>query len=63
MQKKNAVFAEFYEFLSSPKFFLGNILNICKKKSAIFAENMKKRRCVSFQKSAIFAAIWGQIKN
>ena len=50
MQKKNAVFAEFYEFLSSPKFFLGNILNICEKKSAIFAENMKKVDVCRFKK-------------
>ena len=61
-EEKSAVFAEFHEFLSSPQFFWGNIFKYLRKKSAIFAENMKKVG-VSFQKSPIFAAIWGQIKN
>ena len=40
--EKSAVFAEFHEFLSFSKFFFGNIFKYVKKKSAIFAENMKK---------------------
>jgi hypothetical protein len=43
---------------------LGNIFKyIYVKKSAIFAENMKKVGVCRFKKSAIFAAIWGEIKN
>ena len=60
---KSAVFAEFHEFLSSPQFFFGVIfLNMWKKKCD-FRRKYEKSWCVSFQKSAIFAAIWGQIKN
>ena len=52
----------FMSFYRPQIFFLGNIFKYLRKKSAIFAENMKKVG-VSFQKSAIFADIWGQIKN
>ena len=33
------------------------------KKKCDFRRKYEKSWCVSFQKSAIFAAIWGQIKN
>ena len=50
MQKKNAVFAEFYEFLSSSNFFWVIFFKYVRKKSAIFAENMKKVGVCCFKK-------------
>jgi hypothetical protein len=61
--KKKVLFSQnFMSFYRPPNFFWGNIFKYLRKKSAIFAENMKKVG-VSFQKSPIFAAIWGKIKN
>jgi len=42
--------------------FLVIFLNMWKKKCD-FRRKYEKSLCVSFQKSAIFAGIWGQIKN
>jgi hypothetical protein len=48
--EKSAVFAEFMSFYRPPKFFLGNIFKYVKKKSSIFAENMKKVGVCRFKK-------------
>jgi hypothetical protein len=42
MQKKVLFSQNFMSFYRPPNFFLGNIFKYVKKKSAIFAENMKK---------------------
>jgi hypothetical protein len=63
MQKKVLFLQNFMSFYRPPKFFLGNIFKYVKKKVRFWQKIRKKLVCVWFQKSAIFAAIWGQIKN
>ena len=62
--RKKCLFSQnFMSFCRPPKFFWGNIFKYVKKKMRFSQKMWKKLVCVSFQKSAIFAAIWGQIKN
>jgi hypothetical protein len=63
MQKKVLFSQNFMSFYRPQNFVWVIFSNMWGGESAIFAENMKKVGCVSFQKSEIFADIWGQIKN
>ena len=50
MQKKVLFSQNVMSFYRPPNFFLGNIFKYMKKKSAIFAENMKKVGVCRFKK-------------
>ena len=63
MQKRVQFSQNVTSFYRPRNFFLGDILNIYEKNKVRFLQKILKSWCVSFQKSAIFTAIWGQIKN